>query len=130
MGWPPPGVDLLDGYLNGMSNILLAFGGLSLAPCLVSDMLHPQNAKKVLTKAIGLLSMIYIVMGAAGYWGFGNEIYRSVGFTLWRKKHLKGNLRMWQAHTIIDLFAIVSSPARFFIYFWVLVREIDWCFAL
>ena len=111
---PPPHIWLGASLPQAMGIFAVALSGPSgsALPTLRGTMKHPQNFRRVLLIALGVMTGVYALMGALGYFYFGSGASQLITADLETKSvlahmHIFGNLRVravlamsskWQLH--------------------------------
>jgi len=109
------------GNMAGISQMILAYGGLGLLPYCLADLLHPQNALKVVRKASLQIGVMYTFVGVVCYLCWGDDLLeRSPSAILISL----GAPYTWVVALISLLFSF-KAMCCYPLLFWPLMREIE-----
>eukprot|EP00933_Yihiella_yeosuensis_P063245 TRINITY_DN66354_c0_g1_i1.p1 TRINITY_DN66354_c0_g1~~TRINITY_DN66354_c0_g1_i1.p1 ORF type:complete len:618 (-),score=67.53 TRINITY_DN66354_c0_g1_i1:32-1885(-) len=113
------GEQILDGILD----MVLAFGGMAILPYVLAEMLNPQNAKKVVWEATVYVNIFYMVIATTCYFGWGSDILVETPLEQLDK------MDKWQpmpqiASRVMNALFIVKTGYTFPILSWALQREV------
>jgi len=116
----------LEGVEEGVYGMLMAFAGCGMMPYVIAEMLHPQNAKKVVNKAVWSVGSFYVVVGMTCYFGWGQEIEKTDPMKIMVGL---GDPYPQLAGLMLVMF-VVKTVCSYPLFFWPLIREIDAVLAL
>lgn len=106
---------------SGILDMIPAFYGIAILPHLVADMLHPQNAKKIIAKASVWICAFYVSVGIGCYFGWGNTVKRMRPL---KRMFLLGS-QYQNAAYVISILVVVKTVLTFPIMFVPLCREVE-----
>lgn len=109
--------------MDGMLEVGLSFTGLGIIPYIVSEMLHPENARYVVTRASRNITAYYVAFALVGYLGWGKDVNGSVAREIERLGET--NLFYRITSTIITISLLGKFVLVFPIIFLPLIRELE-----
>mmetsp|Transcript_116048 Transcript_116048/g.339314 ORF Transcript_116048/g.339314 Transcript_116048/m.339314 type:complete len:538 (-) Transcript_116048:27-1640(-) len=74
VAWRTAGGPEEVGLASSISGMVVAFAGVGCWPYVLADMLHPQNAAKVVRKTSLIIGIFYLCIGIICYIGWGEDI--------------------------------------------------------
>jgi len=109
------------GFLHGVMDMIMAFCGVGFLPYAIADMLHPENAKKVITTAAAKVSVIYCVVGTVSYLGWGDDLLDETPI----KRMIAMGMPYSIFASIMSFLFYIKALCAYPLFFWPLLREME-----
>lgn len=120
-----------DRMRKGLVDIAMAYTGLGILPYIVSEMMYPENAKQVATKAITKITMYFLAIAVVGYAGWGDAASHEVDDLELHELFpvsptTPGNLNFyWVMSRLTSALIALKSMLTYPMFFWPLMRELE-----